>query len=123
MLHSATKSVDLGKLCRSILNSDHNIQAVKIISKAGLTLEKSGSDATRLNEENRKENSGRCLFDISLGEELDDLYGPIQYNFSEGNFASLIFPFDENLIVVTTTKNISPISVATKIAYIIIRFN
>ena len=85
-------------------------------------LEKLGSDKIQANKEDRKENLGRCLYDISLGEEIDDLYGPIQYNFSEGNFANLIFPFNENLVIVTTTKNISPISMATKIAHIIIRF-
>ncbi len=85
-------------------------------------LEKFIYRSVRVDDEIKK-NLGRCLFDISLGEELDDLYGPIQYNFSEGNFASFIFPFRQNFVVVTTTKNISPITLATKIAHIIHRFS
>ena len=124
MLYFTAKSINLNKLCRTIANSNNNIQSVEIISKSGLTLEKLNSDKiTKISSENRKKNLGRCLFDISLGEELDDLYGPIQYHFSEGNFAMFSFPFKENLVVVTTTKNVSPISLATKIAHIISRFN
>lgn len=89
-----------------------------------MTLEKLGSDRIikTSNEERNKKNSGRCLFDISLGEEIDDLYGPIQYHFSEGSLAILSFPLNENHVVITTTKNISPISLATKIALIISKF-
>lgn len=124
-MHSATKSFSLGKLCRSIINSNNNIQSVEIVNKYGLTLEKLGSDRIiKISKEERSErNLGRCLFDISLGEELDDLYGPIQYHFSKGSFVMFSFPLSENLVVVTATKNISPISLATKISHIIIKFN
>lgn len=125
MLYSTTKSFNLGKLCRSIINSSNSIQSVEIINKSGLTLERLGSDkATKLNKEEINMRSlGKYLFDISLGEELDDLYGPIQYHFSEGSFAMFSFPLNENLVVITTMKNISPISLATKIAHIIIKFS
>ena len=124
MLYSATKSINLGKLCKAIANSNNNIQSVEIVSKSGLILEKWNSDKTiKMSGINKKKNLERCLLDISLGEELDDLYGPIQYHFPEGNFAMFSFPFNENLVVVTTTKNVSPISLATKIAHIISRFH
>jgi hypothetical protein len=124
-MYSATKSFSLGRLCRSIINSNNNIQSVEIINKYGSTLEKLGSDRIiKISKEERSErNLGRCLFDISLGEELDDLYGPIQYHFSKGNFVMFSFPLSENLVVVTATKNISPISLATKISHIIIKFS
>lgn len=124
-MYSATKSFSLGRLCRSIINSNNNIQSVEIISKYGSTLEKLGSERIiKMSREERSEkNLGRCLFDISLGEELDDLYGPIQYHFSKSSFVMFSFPLSENLVVVTATKNISPISLATKIAQIIIKFN
>ncbi|MDE1867695.1 MAG: hypothetical protein KGI08_08330 [Thaumarchaeota archaeon] len=122
-MYSATKTLNLGKLCRSIINSSNSIQSVEIISKSGLTLERLGSDKTiNPNKEENRRSLGKCLFDISLGEKLDDLYGPIQYHFSEGNFAMFSFPLNENCVVVTTMKNISPISLATKIAQIIIKF-
>lgn len=124
-MYSATTSFSLGRLCRSILNSNNNIHSVEIVNKQGLTLEKLGSERIiKMSKEERSErNVGRCLFDISLGEELDDLYGPIQYHFSKGSFVMFSFPFSENLVVVTATKNISPISLATKIAHIIIKCN
>ncbi|MGI0086945.1 MAG: hypothetical protein ACREBI_03145 [Nitrosotalea sp.] len=124
-MHSATKSFSLDKLCRSIINSNTNIQSVEIVNKHGLPLEKLGSDRiiNMSRQERSERNLGRCLFDISLGEELDDLYGPIQYHFSKSNFVMFSFPLSENLVVVTATKNISPISLATKIAHIIIRFD
>ncbi len=122
-LHPITKSISLDRLCKAIMNNNNNIQSVEIINKTGLMLEKLGSDRiTKTVSRDRKRNLERCLFDISLGEELDDLYGPIQYHFSEGSFATFIFPLNENHVVVTTTKNISPISLATKIAQIVIRF-
>ncbi len=124
-MHSTTKPFSLSKLCRSIINSNNNIQSVEIVNKQGLTLEKLGSDRIIMisREKRSGRNLSRCLFDISLGEELDDLYGPIQYHFSKDNFVMFSFPLSENLVVVTATKNISPISLATKIAHIIIKFN
>jgi hypothetical protein len=124
-MYSATKSFSLGRLCRSIINSNNNIQSVEIVNKYGSTLEKLGSERViKISKEERSErNLGRCLFDISLGEELDDLYGTIQYHFSKGNFVMFSFPLSENLVVVTATKNISPISLATKISHIIIKFS
>ncbi|HJU13754.1 MAG TPA: hypothetical protein VJ792_04795 [Candidatus Nitrosotalea sp.] len=120
IVRSTTKSLDLGKLCKTILSSNLNIQVVEIVSKSGFTLEK--AEVVKAPKARQAWKSlGQCLFEISLGDEFDDLYGPIQYNFSDGNLASLTFPFRENLVVVTTTKNISPISMATKIAQIIFR--
>lgn len=124
-MRSATKSFSLDKLCRSIIHSNNNIQSVEIVNKHGLQLEKLGPDRViKMSSQERGERDlSRCLFDISLGEELDDLYGPIQYHFSKSNFVMFSFPLSENLVVVTATKNISPISLATKIAHIIIRFD
>ncbi len=124
-MRSTTKPFSLSKLCRSIINSNNSIQSVEIVNKQGLTLEKLGPDRiVKISREERSgRNSSRCLLDISLGEELDDLYGPIQYHFSKGNFVMFSFPLSENLVVVTTTKNVSPISLATKIAHIIIKLH
>ena len=119
IVRPAAKSVNLEKLCRAVAGSDSNVQSVEVVSKPGLVLERVGSQRA---PSNPRKNSELCHYEISLGEELDDLYGPIQYNFSEGDFATFTFPFEENLVVVTTTKNISPISIATKIAHIIIKF-
>ena len=122
-MNFTAETLDLAKLCWSILVSSRSIQSVEVISRAGLTLEKTGKGAPHGAGYCNGMRPGRCLFDISLGEEFYDLYGPIQYDFSEGSFASLIFPLEENFVIVTTTKNISPISMATAIAHIITRFS
>jgi len=58
-----------------------------------------------------------CTFDMSLGEKFDSLYGPIQYHYSDkDDFSLFSFPFKKNVVIVTSTKKISPIAFATKIA-------
>jgi len=118
-VHSATKSIKLDKLCKSILDSNENIRSVEIIGKLGTTLEKLGPEKTM------KLSSGsynECLLDIALGKEFGEFYGPIRYHFSKDKSVMFSFPFDENIVFVTTTKNTSPIWLATKIARIINKY-
>jgi len=118
-VHSATKSIKLDKLCKSILDSNENIRSVEIIGKLGTTLEKLGPEKTM------KLSSGsynECLLDIALGKEFGEFYGPIRYHFSKDKSVMFSFPFDENIVFVTTTKNTSPIWLATKIAHIINKY-
>ena len=118
-MYSATKSIKLDKLCKSILDSNENIRSVEIIGKLGTTLEKLGPEKTM------KLSSGsynECLLDIALGKEFGEFYGPIRYHFSKDKSVMFSFPFDENIVFVTTTKNTSPIWLATKIARIINKY-
>jgi hypothetical protein len=121
IMHSATKSVKLIKLCKSILDSNNNIRSVEVIGKLGSTLEKIVSDETTklTNRIPYKKNFNECLLDIALGKEFSEFYGPIRYHYSEDKSVMFSFPFEENCILVTTTKNISPIGLATKIAHLI----
>lgn len=123
-MYSSTKSVKLNKLCKSILDSNDNIRSVEIIGKTGTTLEKSASDMTvRTNtKESYKMRFNECLLDIVLGKEFGEFYGPIRYHFSENRSVMFSFPFEETFVLVTTTKNISPIWLATRIAHIINRY-
>ena len=119
-MYSATKSIKLDKLCKSILDSNENIRTVEIIGKLGTTLEKLGTERTiKLNS---SDSSNECLLDIALGKEFGEFYGPIRYHFSKNKSVMFSFPFDENFVFVTTTKNISPIWLATKIARIIHKY-
>jgi hypothetical protein len=122
-MYSITKSVKLNKLCKSIAGSNDNIRSVEIIGKFGNTLEKIGSDRTHKMsaKESNNKRSKECLLDIAFGKELGEFYGPIRYHFSEDKSVMLSFPFEENFILVTTTKNIGPIWLATRIAHIINR--
>jgi hypothetical protein len=58
-----------------------------------------------------------CVLDISMGAKLDKLYGPIRYHHSDKeDFMMFSFPFNKNVIIVTSTKKTSPIAFATKIS-------
>jgi hypothetical protein len=122
-MYFATRSIKLNKLCKSILDSNNNIRSVEIIRKSGISLEKIGFDETKINnKESYNKYFNECLLDIALGKEFGEFYGPIRYSFSEDKSVMFSFPFEENFVVVTTTKNISPIWLATKIARIISRY-
>lgn len=123
-MQSSIKSVKLNKLCKSILDSDENICSVEIIGKIGITLEKIGSERNMksTSRESYIKHVNECLLDIALGKEFDEFYGPIRYHFSEDKSVMFSFPFEENFVLVTTTKNISPIWLATRIARIISKY-
>jgi len=119
-VYSTTKSIKLDKLCKSILSSNENIRSVEIIGKLGTTLEKLGIERTM--KLNSSDSYNECLLDIALGKEFGEFYGPIRYYFSKNKSVMFSFPFDENFVFVTTTKNVSPIWLATKIARIIHKY-
>jgi hypothetical protein len=123
-MYPAAKSVKLNKLCKSIAESNINIRSVEVIGKLGTMLEKIVSDeATKISSETYyKKGFNDCLLDIALGKEFGEFYGPIRYHYSEDKSVMFSFPFEENFVLVTTTKNISPIGLATKIAHIIDRY-
>jgi len=102
------------------MDSNENIRSVEIIEKFGTTLEKLGSAKTM--KPNASDYYNECLLDIALGKEFGEFYGPIRYYFSKGKSVMFSFPFEENFVLVTTTKNISPIWLATKISHIINKY-
>lgn len=93
-----------------------------MVDKSGYALEEVASD-NFTNQSLSQRNDTRfmeCILDISLGKEFDDLYGPIRYHHSEkDDFIMFSFPFEDKIIVVTSTKNISLISLATKIGRVV----
>ena len=122
-MYLATKSVRLSRLCKAILDCNDNIRSVQVIGKSGTILEKISSDETiTISKESSNIRFNECLLDIALGKEFQEFYGPIRYQFSKDKSVMFSFPFDENFICVTTTKNISPIWLATKIAHIINKY-
>ena len=104
------------------MNIDRNVRSVVVIDKKGNTLHKIAHqrfpepNLERWNDSHFME----CTFEISVGEKVDELYGTIRYHHSEkDNFIMFSFPFHKNVIIVTCTKKISPISFATKVAELI----
>lgn len=62
----------------------------------------------------------QCVLQVSMGREFDENYGHINYYISERtNLTTLTFPLDDNVVLVTANKNVSPITLARKIANLI----
>ena len=120
-----TKTIEVEKLCKSVMNIDRNVRSVVVIDQKGNALHRiihqrfPEPSLERWNDIHFME----CTFEISIGEKFDDLYGTIRYHHSEkDNFIMFSFPFHKNVILVTCTKKISPISFATKVAHLINKF-
>jgi len=55
-----------------------------------------------------------------MGKDFDENYGPINYYITKrSNYSIITFPLDENVIIITTNKNASFITLARKIISII----
>jgi len=117
-----SKTVKLDQFCKSILDVDRNIRSVAILDSKGRLLHSithRGFVQPSLEKWNNTHYM-ECTFDISLGSKFDDLYGPIRYHHSDkDDFVMFSFPYRRNVIIITSTKRISPITLSTKIAYMI----
>jgi hypothetical protein len=105
------------------MNADRNVCSVAVIDARGKLLH-SVSHRGFMQPSLEKCNDihyMECVFDISMGAKLDELYGPIRYHHSnKENFMMFSFPYNKNVIIVASTKKISPIAFATKISNTII---
>lgn len=119
---SITRTVKLDRVCKSIMNMDRNVRSVAILdNKRRLIYSETrrGFIPPNLDKWNDSHYM-ECTFDVSMGKKFDDLYGPIRYHHSDkDDFIMFSFPYDENVIIATSTKKISPITFATKIATLI----
>lgn len=116
---SITKTVKLDRICKSIMNVDRNVRSVAIMDGRGRLVHNEvhrgfiPSNFDKWNDIHYME----CTFDISMGAKFDNLYGPIRYHHSDkDDFIMFSFPYNKNVIIVTSTKKISPIAFATKIS-------
>ncbi|MGI0017606.1 MAG: hypothetical protein ACREA1_02730 [Nitrosotalea sp.] len=120
-----TRTVKLDQFCKSILDIDRNIRSVAILDGKGKLLHSMAHRGV-LQPSLEKWNDihyMECTFDISMGAKFDDLYGPIRYHHSDkDDFIMFSFPYHKNIIIITSTKKISPITFATKIAHTINEF-
>lgn len=117
-----TKTVKFDKVCKSIMNMDRNVRSVVIIDSKG-RLVHSESHRGFIQPSFEKWNDihyMECTFDISMGTKFDDLYGPIRYHHSDkDDFMMFSFPYCKKIIIVTSTKKVSPIAFASKISQFI----
>ena len=119
-----TKTIELDQFCKSILNADRNVRSVTVIDKKGRVLHNISHrrfvqpSLEKWNDIHYME----CMFDISMGAKFDELYGPIRYHHSDkDNFMMFSFPYNKHVVIITSTKMMSPIAFATKISNIIIK--
>src|SRR5579872_3205343 len=114
------KTVKLDQFCKSILEIDRNIRPVAVLDAKGNLLHSMANRGV-VQPSLEKWNDVRymeCMFDISMGAKFDELYGPIRYHHSDkDDFIMFSFPYNKNIIIITSTKKISPIAFATKVAY------
>ncbi|MDE1811397.1 MAG: hypothetical protein KGH85_00855 [Thaumarchaeota archaeon] len=115
-------TLKLDKICKSVMNVDRNVRSVAIMDNMGRLVHNEvhrgfiQPSFDKCNNVNYME----CIFDISMGAKLDDLYGPIRYHHSDkDDFMMFSFPYYKNVIIVTSTKKVSPIAFATKISQFI----
>lgn len=112
---------ELNTLCESISSLDRSIQDVTIINKFGRPVERIDREK---NENRLPYNSEmffmQCVLQISMGQDFDEQYGPINYHVSERrNLTMLTFPIYDHVLLVTAQKNTSPISLAREIIHVI----
>lgn len=113
---------ELDLLCDDILEANSNIQSVAAINKLGRPVKRSSRPgySKQFPDKTGEVLFMQCVLEISMGKDFDEQYGPINYHMSErANVTMLTFPIDDHVILVTASKNVSPISLAKKIASII----
>lgn len=117
-----TKTIELDQFCKSILDTDKNILSVSIIDRKGKVLHSLPHNMPTQPSLDKWNNIHymECVLDISLGTEFDELYGPIRYHHSDKDSLMMFsFPHNKYVVIITTTKMISPINFATNISKII----
>jgi hypothetical protein len=117
-----SSSTEYDKLCDSILEVNSNIQSVAAINKLGRPVDSSTRPKyiKQFPDKTSEILFMQCVLEISMGRDFDEQYGPINYHMSErANVTMLTFPIEDHVILVTASKNISPISLAKKIVNVI----
>lgn len=112
----------LESLCDSILRLNKSIQSVAVINNHGKIMEKISRTAFTKQFPNHLNElfCMSCVLQISMGKDFDENYGTINYYISErSNLTIITFPLDKDVILITTNKNISPVTLAKKIVDII----
>jgi len=109
---------ELDKLCDTILEINKNIQSAVIINKNGRAVEKKIRDGTvsQIPDHKNEMLLMQCALTISMGRDFDEDYGPVGYAVIGRESTSMFsFPVGELIVLVTSKKDISPISLAKKI--------
>lgn len=121
---SQNMHLEISRLCDSIMDLNNGIQSVAVINKNGRAVEKKSRDKTtvQIAEEKCASLFLQSALEIAMKKDYDDDFGPITYNLSERENQSVFsFPLYDSVILVTSNKDNSPISLAGKIVDVINR--
>lgn len=114
--------VSLESMCDTILKLNKSIQSVAVINNRGRVMEKISRPqfAKQFPDHLNELFCMSCVLQVSMGRDFDENYGPINYHISErANLTMITFLLDENVILITTDKSTSPITLSRKIVYTI----
>lgn len=109
--------VYLESMCDTILRLNKSIQSVAVINNRGRVMEKISRSqfAKQFPDHLNELFCMSCVLQVSMGKDFDENYGSINYYISgRSNLTIITLPLDENVILITTNKNISPITLARK---------
>ncbi len=112
----------LEPLCDSILRLNKSIQSVAVINNRGRVVEKISRSKfdSQFPDHLSELFCMNCVLQVSMGRDFDENYGPINYHISERkNLTMITFSLDENVILITTDKSTSPITLSRKIVQMI----
>lgn len=116
------KDQRLDQLCKSIFETNKNIQSVAIIGRMGRPVEKIARPkfAKQFFDNLGEPFFMQSVLQISMGMDFDEHFGPINYHISDRtSLTMLTFPIEDHVVLVTVNKNTGPISLARKIVDII----
>ena len=112
----------LNSQCSSILHINRKIQSVAFINNKVRPLETLSRPGyvNPLPDNMTEMFFMQCVLQISMGRDFDEQYGPINYHVSErANMTMITFPMDNHVILLTASKDISPIHLAKKVVTVI----
>ena len=113
---------DHGKLCNAILHASDRIQSVAVINKMGRAVERlpGPENGGKTHDKTTEMLYMQSVLQVSMGRDFDEHYGPINYYVSErANATMLTFPLGDHVLLLTASKNSSPIHLARKVAAMI----
>lgn len=113
---------EYGKLCNEIMHASSRIQSVAVINKMGRAVERlpGGEQEGAFKDKASEMLYMQSVLQVSMGRDFDEHYGPINYYVSErANATMLTFPLGDHVVLLTASKNSSPISLVRKVAAMI----
>lgn len=118
-------SITLENLCKSILYTSENIQAVAVINKNGRAIEEKARDNSGLLMSDKKNEMYfmQCALQISMARDFDEEFGPVSFTMIERENSKFVsIPYFSHIILAKMKKSIDHTALLNKIKKIIRNF-